>query len=423
MTFKNMTLACSLSMLLIACSGGGGSSNNAAPTVSGVNISGTPADGETLTGQYTYSDVENDSEGVSTFRWLRNGVIIPGETSNTYILTSGDIGNQIEFAVTPMASTGATAGMEVLSGATTVTASIFSIKCNTTTEAAFVTDAFIDNAIADRPWVNNQLNSATELFDVAYIAAEFNAARANDPTIKEKLKMPNQSIWDGYTTSQKILYLINSERCSRGIMPFEGIDPRLVDIAQSYADHLTANDIYTYGIIGYAGAIPAISRFAAAGINMNVNADTTLALEHTVYFNKSTLLAPTLSEVEARSVYLWFYADYAATVAPPNLANLFLYANRRFLLDPGLSGNNDYGSVDTEGLIGAGMQTKASTTVSGGTTLQTSTARMVLDIFNPNANYVPNAGDVITPAPAFIPPSSQSDCIFGTYQASAMSCM
>ncbi|MBH2008724.1 MAG: hypothetical protein I8H71_03375, partial [Xanthomonadaceae bacterium] len=46
----------------------------AAPTASGVGISGTAQVGKLLTGIYSYADADNDPQGASTFRWLRNGV-------------------------------------------------------------------------------------------------------------------------------------------------------------------------------------------------------------------------------------------------------------------------------------------------------------------------------------------------------------
>ena len=57
---------------------------NSVPTATAVAISGTPAVGQTLTGSYTYGDVDGELEGTSTFRWLRNGVAIGGATATSY---------------------------------------------------------------------------------------------------------------------------------------------------------------------------------------------------------------------------------------------------------------------------------------------------------------------------------------------------
>ena len=93
---------------------------NAAPTASNVAITGTLALGETLTGVYTYADAEGDLEGVSTYRWLRDNVAIPGETGTTYTVVEADIEAALVFEVTPVALTGASTGTPVQSPEITV---------------------------------------------------------------------------------------------------------------------------------------------------------------------------------------------------------------------------------------------------------------------------------------------------------------
>jgi hypothetical protein len=79
---------------------------NTKPSASSVNITGTVAIGSTLTGNYTYSDVNGDAEGTSTFKWFRNGVEISGSTSKTYTIVSTDEAYQLSFQVTPVSATG-----------------------------------------------------------------------------------------------------------------------------------------------------------------------------------------------------------------------------------------------------------------------------------------------------------------------------
>ncbi|MHB9027323.1 MAG: hypothetical protein ACYC9O_00990, partial [Candidatus Latescibacterota bacterium] len=90
---------------------------NTAPTATNVNITGVVQVGQTLTGNYTYSDADGDLEGTSTFRWLRGGVAIPGATAQTYTLVAVDQGTMISFEVTPVAVTGITPGAPVQSAA------------------------------------------------------------------------------------------------------------------------------------------------------------------------------------------------------------------------------------------------------------------------------------------------------------------
>jgi hypothetical protein len=90
----------------------------AAPTASAVAISGTAQVGQVLTGTYTYADANNDPQGTSTFRWLRNGVAIAGATASTYTLVAADLGTAISFEVTPVATVAPTTGIPVVSTAT-----------------------------------------------------------------------------------------------------------------------------------------------------------------------------------------------------------------------------------------------------------------------------------------------------------------
>jgi len=92
-----------------------GKTVNSAPVANAVSITGSTAVGSTLTGHYTYSDVNSDPEGTSTFRWLLDGNAISGETGLTYVVRSGDQGHSITFEVTPVASTGTSPGVAVAS--------------------------------------------------------------------------------------------------------------------------------------------------------------------------------------------------------------------------------------------------------------------------------------------------------------------
>ena len=81
------------------------------------SISGTPRVGQVLTGSYTYADAEGDLEGASTFRWLRDNVVIAGATARSYALVAADEGALIRFEVTPVAQSGTSPGLAVTSAA------------------------------------------------------------------------------------------------------------------------------------------------------------------------------------------------------------------------------------------------------------------------------------------------------------------
>ncbi|HWI48283.1 MAG TPA: Ig-like domain-containing protein, partial [Rummeliibacillus sp.] len=98
--------------------------SNQAPTATNVSISGTTEVGKTLTGQYQYTDAENNGEGTSTFQWYRgtktdgtDKKVIAGATEKTYKLTADDKDQYVFFEVTPIASEGEIKGSPVVSGA------------------------------------------------------------------------------------------------------------------------------------------------------------------------------------------------------------------------------------------------------------------------------------------------------------------
>lgn len=92
-----------------------------APTASNLSISPAPAVNLTLTGSYTYSDVNNDPEGATTFQWYRaddvnglNQVAIAGANATTYTVVTADNNKFLGFGVTPVAQTGTTTGTQVI---------------------------------------------------------------------------------------------------------------------------------------------------------------------------------------------------------------------------------------------------------------------------------------------------------------------
>lgn len=115
----------SLALLtLVSCGGIEDVSINEAPTVSNVIIldddGGKIEPGDTLVGSYDYSDLENDLEGASRFRWLRDGDAIVGASKKRYTLVADDNDSVISFEVTPVAATGTDTGIPVISPGVTV---------------------------------------------------------------------------------------------------------------------------------------------------------------------------------------------------------------------------------------------------------------------------------------------------------------
>jgi hypothetical protein len=96
-----------------------------APTVSRTAITGTLSVGNTLTGNYQYSDPDGDPEGSSTYQWYRfgNGTDTTGGTALgtalTHTVVAADSGNYLRLQVTPVDDQGL-AGTPALSGAVAI---------------------------------------------------------------------------------------------------------------------------------------------------------------------------------------------------------------------------------------------------------------------------------------------------------------
>lgn len=83
----------------------------AKPVAYDVKITGEARVGETLTGSYTYEDVNGDAEATSVYQWIRaddamgtNMAPIAGANTTTYTLTDDDNGKYVAFAVQPVAA-------------------------------------------------------------------------------------------------------------------------------------------------------------------------------------------------------------------------------------------------------------------------------------------------------------------------------
>jgi hypothetical protein len=83
------------------------------PMALNVDLQGNLAVGDTLTGSYTYEDVNSDPEGISLYRWFKGDSttqVIPdtisGAVNLNYPITAADSGKYIAFEVTPVAASG-----------------------------------------------------------------------------------------------------------------------------------------------------------------------------------------------------------------------------------------------------------------------------------------------------------------------------
>ncbi len=95
---------------------------NQAPVANNLLISGTFQVGEIITVNFDYTDAENNPAGAHTYIWYRaddtsgtNQAQIQSSTTNTYTLTSNELNKFIAVEVTPVATSGTSPGIPVLS--------------------------------------------------------------------------------------------------------------------------------------------------------------------------------------------------------------------------------------------------------------------------------------------------------------------
>ena len=95
---------------------------NEAPQANAVAIAGSLVVGESLSGTYSYTDAEDDSEAATTLQWYRaesasglNEAPVSGATQAQYTLLAGDEGYYFKLGVTPRALSGTAVGPESFS--------------------------------------------------------------------------------------------------------------------------------------------------------------------------------------------------------------------------------------------------------------------------------------------------------------------
>jgi hypothetical protein len=220
--------------------------------------------------------------------------------------------------------------------------SIYSCTNDLNSENSF-NDSFAQNEHSDIDWSVSPYNPLS----VNDIETAFNAARAQDSTVNTPMVLPPQNIWDNYSSSEKILYLLNKERCDRGLRPFEGIDPAISSVSVSYATYLKNNpDKYAASPHTADGRTPWERMAEDAGVDVNQNADFFQYGENIASLAiASTEDYPVVYESEARSIYGWMYQDKVQG-----------YGHRYFMLAKGLVENS--GAPNQEGLIGVGVVQK-----------------------------------------------------------------
>lgn len=322
----------------------------------------------------------------------------------TLFLVSGCGGDKAEVALpnTDTTESGVQTPAEQTPEAQTAGAPFIS-PATLQTETAFA-DAFVSNNTANISWTGPVVSSTTS---IDHIAQSFNAARAEDPTVNEKLRMPQQAIWDNYSTSEKVIYLINSERSARGMRPFRGIAPELVSSSGLYATELSDNEQFshTYGtystttarLAGWAGVI-APSQTAAPNGSENTTYNTYF-IEEMIAFSDTTAGLP-IYEAEARAIYYFMYQDSA-----PTLGGAYIHRNTILTKNPAKA-------VIPANLMSNNAQPIIGASAVEGMVFGKARNTLVIHGIDPTANW--DLSNITTP-PGLIGPESATDCLSGSF--------
>jgi hypothetical protein len=266
----------------------------------------------------------------------------------------------------------------------------FSCTADAASEALF-TDTFVADRLNDTPWTGPE---ASEPVSVEQIANAFNIARGIDPTIKQKLLMPQQADWDVMTSSEKGLFLVNSERCARGLEPFEGIAPELINSSSSYANELSDSGAFSHSHGLYASPSARINGYA--NVNVGTNADWMAQTENLArHTSGNSGDHPTIYEPIARAIYIYLYDDSSSNYGHRTLSLIKI-------------ANENSGDTGAEGLFGLSKTTKQFFDSPFFKTDVTS----VMHVFDPNENW--DMSNVLT-APTIFGPETATDCLSGTF--------
>lgn len=143
--------------------------------------------------------------------------------------------------------------------------------------------------------------------------------------------------WATRSPQDKALWLLNSERAGRGLLPFEGIDPAVQAVSQAWAQHLIDTDTFAHNANRKAQIEAActgcVGTFGTPAENIYTRT------------RWSTATPPLLDDFGVeRAIYGWMYDDYD---------NGNEWGHRHALLWNDMS--NDHGPAGSEGFIGLGI--------------------------------------------------------------------
>ena len=197
------------------------------------------------------------------------------------------------------------------------------------------------------------INSSNGFETVTATEASYNNARRQEeiqlglPTNSiMDLDLPDQTVWDGLSSDEKALYLLNDERTARaGInygngavkgLPFEGVGTALDAATQAHTDYLLANNAFTH--------CPTPTNCAHDRIDAAVgtSCQEPLGPSENLYASFTTEPGFLFPNAIAQGIYGWIYDDAQNS-----------WGHRQMCLNQ--SFNDNYGDTGKAGILGIGV--------------------------------------------------------------------
>ena len=236
-------------------------------------------------------------------------------------------------------------------------------------------DALYQDLKADIPW-------STASRNLSDVEQAYNAARATENSqlgvFLKNIDFPDSTTWSGMNSGQKALWIVNQERTARGMIPLDGLETNVTEVAAAYAKWLLTNNQFSHTADGKdpktrihtKPAIAACHDFLAVSENLGWIGTTQsggvpYALEHMVY----TLI----------------YDDEASN-----------WGHRRMILYPTFTDNS--GQPGREGFLGIG-HVRGPFRPPNGTITYTNTDLLVMNVFDPCPTWVAKPAPTIAPPP------------------------
>lgn len=184
-------------------------------------------------------------------------------------------------------------------------------------------------------WAGGDVAAGTAT--VATVEAGYNYGRQHENNVLgtsiPTIQFPQETQWNAMSVNQKALWIINEERCARGLMPFEDTAQQLITIAQDYTQFLIDNDTTGHRADN-----------KSPEIRLRENPDIDVCMQgfaENIAYVFSTHTTPPTYALE-RMIYLLIYEDSTSD-----------WGHRKAFFQETYT--DDSGEIGKEGLLGAGF--------------------------------------------------------------------